>query len=112
DKDPSVRKEVVEALSAIGPAAKTAVPALQTILTGDSQPDVRDAAAEAITRIVPGAGQEEEEEEEAEDEKASGGREPPVEPVIAGNKLSNWIKMLKDPNSRKRGQAVTALLQA
>jgi len=47
---PDVRSIAAEALGAIGPAAKDAIPAL-TEATRDETPDVQGAAKEALSRI-------------------------------------------------------------
>ena len=50
------RHEAAEALGEIGPAAKKAVPALVGLLqSGSTDPDIRQAAADAIEQIDPQA---------------------------------------------------------
>ena len=50
DEDSWIRSEAKEALGYIGPAAKEAIPALNKLLD-DENPDVREAAKEAIKKI-------------------------------------------------------------
>jgi HEAT repeat protein len=49
--DAGVRQQAAQALGRIGPAAKSAVPALTRVLS-DSRPAVRETAAEAIKKIT------------------------------------------------------------
>jgi HEAT repeat protein len=53
DKNESVRRHVANALGAIGPAAKDAVPALEKIWEDDAAVDVRKAAHDALRKIDP-----------------------------------------------------------
>ena len=52
DKDTGVRRDAVRSLGDIGPAAKSALPAVEKLLT-DSEEIVRDAAKTAKRRIDP-----------------------------------------------------------
>jgi len=45
------RSVAAEALAAIGPAARAALPKLREVAEKDDEPEVRDAAAEALKRI-------------------------------------------------------------
>lgn len=51
--DPTLRHQAIFALGAIGPQARSAVPALATILTDDPDPNIRNEAALALSKMTP-----------------------------------------------------------
>lgn len=53
DRDPSVRKAAAYAMRDLGPAAKTALPALFKILKDDPSPEVREWAGYALASVAP-----------------------------------------------------------